>query len=408
MPRKATCLVTIHGIGFQQPPLNDGTPGYADRLHESLHEYLKELLSDDPDRRRKQAGEKGPIYVQSHWPPGTLRTEPGLERLGRWRDDQRRSIDIKRHPLLGKQGSIAHVALVYANEQDLVPRPGSALGTLARSGVNFHRYATLPGALYLLIADTLALIPRPRHPRRASPSLRIRIRDRSPAQIIENQDSGLPSSTELQFLGAPDNPIAVISQLLNDVATYVSRDDLQTRVRSFVHDAVLRLCCREDVERLIINAHSLGSVVAFDVLRQLPPFALHKVALLITEGCPLRKFADLFAWGDDAGCLYQIPAWVNFWDRRDPVADPLQPPPSWRRGRRLPKPLPGESMFHGIVADTGDIEPIAIQDRRVCNISHTPAGAAPAHNYWDNEPQFVKPVATVLRQLVTAGRITEA
>jgi hypothetical protein len=34
-----TCLLTIHGIGFQQPPEN-GTPGYADGLHEHLRQGL--------------------------------------------------------------------------------------------------------------------------------------------------------------------------------------------------------------------------------------------------------------------------------------------------------------------------------------------------------------------------------
>src|SRR2546421_68198 len=130
--RKATCLVTIHGIGFQQPTLADGTPGYADGFHNSLSRELgPALLSDDPGRRRGQPGEKGPIYVQSHWPPGALSTEPGLERLGSWRNDQRRLVDTTDHPLLGEQGTIAHVALVYANAQDLAERPGSALETAA-------------------------------------------------------------------------------------------------------------------------------------------------------------------------------------------------------------------------------------------------------------------------------------
>ena len=43
------CMVTIHGIGFEQPPQGN-LPGYADDLHEHLHERLGKILSDDPDR----------------------------------------------------------------------------------------------------------------------------------------------------------------------------------------------------------------------------------------------------------------------------------------------------------------------------------------------------------------------
>jgi hypothetical protein len=38
-----TCIVTIHGIGFQQPPAS-GVVGYADHLHRHLHPLLGETL----------------------------------------------------------------------------------------------------------------------------------------------------------------------------------------------------------------------------------------------------------------------------------------------------------------------------------------------------------------------------
>src|SRR5260370_15251564 len=40
------------------------------------------LLSDDPNRRPHQVGDSVPIYVQSVWPPNSLRIEDGLKRLG--------------------------------------------------------------------------------------------------------------------------------------------------------------------------------------------------------------------------------------------------------------------------------------------------------------------------------------
>jgi hypothetical protein len=78
-----TCVVTIHGIGFQTPPDDaNRVPGYADALHAHLREQLgPRLLGDDPGRGN---GVKGPVYVHSNWPPGTSNVEQGIGRLGAW------------------------------------------------------------------------------------------------------------------------------------------------------------------------------------------------------------------------------------------------------------------------------------------------------------------------------------
>jgi len=69
-----TCIVTIHGVGFEQAPEQD-VSGYADTLHTHLDCELKKHgyeLSDDPDRQSYQRmGESVPIYVESVWSPGT-------------------------------------------------------------------------------------------------------------------------------------------------------------------------------------------------------------------------------------------------------------------------------------------------------------------------------------------------
>src|SRR5215210_3549032 len=94
MEQGLTCLVTIHGIGFQQQPLPDGTPGYADSLHERLSKYLDEsILGDDPGRKRTQRGQNGPVYVASEWPPDSRHIEEGLRRLGVWASRPDRIID---------------------------------------------------------------------------------------------------------------------------------------------------------------------------------------------------------------------------------------------------------------------------------------------------------------------------
>jgi len=69
------CVLTVHGIGFQQPPVR-GLPGYADVLHRSLGADLGDLLGNDPHR---EPGVNGPVYVMSAR-PGTREREWGLKR----------------------------------------------------------------------------------------------------------------------------------------------------------------------------------------------------------------------------------------------------------------------------------------------------------------------------------------
>jgi hypothetical protein len=109
-----TCIVTIHGIGFQTPP-DDArrVAGYADALHAHLKRELgPEMLGDDPERG---SSVKGPVYVHSNWPPGAPSLEPGISRLGQWvQGAEPRQVTSNRR-LVDADQSVAHVALVYAN-----------------------------------------------------------------------------------------------------------------------------------------------------------------------------------------------------------------------------------------------------------------------------------------------------
>lgn len=78
---KKLCLLTVHGIGFQQPPTDSGA-GYADVLHENLSDGLQALgirLGNDPQR---SPGPFGPVYVMSA-KPGTSDHEWGSKGLER-------------------------------------------------------------------------------------------------------------------------------------------------------------------------------------------------------------------------------------------------------------------------------------------------------------------------------------
>ncbi len=171
-------------------------------------------------------------------------------------------------------------------------------------------------------------------------------------------------------------------------------------IRGFVLDALLRLACREDVDGIVINAHSNGTVIAFDVARELPPFAAKEIAAFVTAGSPLRKYADLFTWGRHMTTCPRIEQWMDFLDPKDPVADRLRPAPVWRIGDPItPEVLTG--FYTAIDPNTGDTYPMFIDDQHVNNRVNSSGGGLQAHNYWDNDPDFVKPLAGILQKQAT-------
>lgn len=381
MRRKASviCLVTIHGIGFQQPP-QPGLPGYADALHQQLSHYLgASLLSDDPRRLRDHFGTNGPIYVQSCWPPGSNLREAGLARLGIWTGDNGCPLDITRAPLTNQQGSIAHIALVYSNLEGRGPRIGATLLSASMLTSSLARYAHLLDLTRMLFRDIQATLQH----RQQQHLSHLRVRQ----DLLE------------QGKRCCNGLFQILRQLENDVAAYVCCDELRQRVRAFVADALLRLACRNDVSEIIVNAHSNGAVIVYDVLRQLPPFVTVKITTLITSGNPLRKYAVFFRWGREIANTYYMPSWLNFWDPHDPVADPLSPPLHWHRGTPIPDSQ--HRLFYSINPYTGATTGIDIDDIKVDNLRYSSGGGLQAHNYWQNETQFVQPLATLLIDAAT-------
>src|SRR5437016_13872047 len=114
------------------------------------------------------------------------------------------------------------------------------------------------------------------------------------ARLLPSRVPRLKKSRTLQ-----QQPVSsdMFHQLEDDVAGYVCHNEMRERVRSFVLDAILRLACRDDVDGIVLNTHSNGTVVAIDVLRTLPPFAARKVLALVTAASPLRKYIDFVTCG---------------------------------------------------------------------------------------------------------------
>ena len=100
----------------------------------------------------------------------------------------------------------------------------------------------------------------------------------------------------------------------------------------------------------------------------------------------------MFQWGQQIESFNPINPWYNFWDECDPVADPLEPPLTWRRGDELASPY-DPKLFSLIDPDSGTSTNIEVTDIKVDNVHKSKGGGLQAHNYWDNEVQFVKQLA---------------
>jgi hypothetical protein len=397
-----TCLVTIHGIGFQQFPEPDKA-GYADGLHQRLVAYLPpRLLGDDPSPKRVRRGEPAPVYVQSSWPPGSHRREAGLARLG---TVDGATLDIRGQELVSGESRVAHVALVYSGLEGTTPDPQSMLTTLGRGVTGVRRYATWRGLAGTLIRDVAAIL-RPPSKRPVEPPT-----DAPPSQgqlsvRTDVQPGRHPWLRAMQMITRrpttdTQGTVSLLRTLEDDVAAYVCRDDLRARVRDFVRDALTRIALRPDVCRIVINAHSQGTVIAFDVLRELDPQVAAKVRWLITAGSPLRKYARMLSWTTSVSHRISVASdgrWCNVWDEVDPVADPLGPAEDWRRGQKLDADTP-QGLFALVDGTTGDSQKAQVVDCKVDNANLVVGSGLRAHDYWGNERQFVIPLAAVLEDV---------
>jgi len=380
------CVLTIHGIGFQQPP-DDHHAGYADTLHHNLAGALNGRLGDDPQR---PADAHGPVYVMSAM-PGTHDREWGLKRLGSWRGDG--SLDITGMPLAPDDKPVAHVALVYTSLEGVGPGlPG--FGVEAEAGLLLGHYASVAGAIRLVAGDAWAALHEHSAVATAAPSPSLRPR----ADIVHTHQSQISKLLHRRAGGQPnlDGALGTIRCLENDVVGYVCRNDLRSRIGDFITEALRRLLARPDVTGVVVNSHSQGTVASFDVLRRFRPDEEARVQALVTAGSPLRKYADLFAWGNDAYVIARLDHWLNVWDRKDPVADPLDQQATWRSGDDL-VPRPAETLgLIWAVGPAGQQVAVPVTDLEVDNLAHSSGGGLQAHNYWDNTTQFIPALAGLL------------
>ena len=382
-------LVTIHGIGFQQRPSAPNTQdGYADSFHAALGRQLPTgMLGEDPNRP------SGPVYVESSWPPGTDKTEPGLARLGTWTGN---TVDVTNASLVRGEASVAHVALVYSRLEEQSEDTIALLGLGLLGGSGISHYATVGSIIRMAFRDVRAMHVQP-GASTASLTPRESASDhRGFLSRLFHHPSPASSSP-----AANAEPTSTFRQVQDDIAAYVVRNEHRERVRAFVRDAVSRIMARPDVTGVIVNGHSNGCVMAFDFLAAMSPPQAPRVRAVITSGCPLRKYVDFMDWGTDARSLGLVQAnrWTNFYDEADPVADPMQPPATWKRDDTDG----GPGLFVRYDPVSGQQSNVAVKDIKVDNVGAHVGGGLPAHNYWDNVGGFVTPVAGIVRDAVAAG-----
>ena len=114
----------------------------------------------------------------------------------------------------------------------------------------------------------------------------------------------------------PANGAGLVRIFLGQAAAYLHKPGLKERIDDLVKEQLLDgLLPGEEV---VIIGHSLGTIIAYDLLRRLRREV--KVKLLLTAGSPLGIEIIKHRLGPPLICLPNVDTWVNVSDREDFVA----------------------------------------------------------------------------------------
>jgi hypothetical protein len=143
-------------------------------------------------------------------------------------------------------------------------------------------------------------------------------RDEVVASVLEG--TARPIDWMKRYLGIGWLADEVLERKLEDLALYYGNADKRTDLRNLLK---LRLRAHAG-KRIMVIAHSMGSIVAYDVLRELgreePNFVLHH---FLTIGSPLglpHVKDRIYKESPAVRTPSIVQRWSNFADRRDPVA----------------------------------------------------------------------------------------
>ena len=129
-----------------------------------------------------------------------------------------------------------------------------------------------------------------------------------------------PLDLAKRYFGFDGIADAVLSAKLDDLATYYENEKIRDRLRGRLREA---LESHKD-KRIMVIAHSMGSIIAYDVLRALgrenPARVVdHFVRIGSPLGLPHVKH-KIYQENDLVRTPSVVRRWTNFADRRDPVA----------------------------------------------------------------------------------------
>lgn len=123
-----------------------------------------------------------------------------------------------------------------------------------------------------------------------------------------------------RWLGIDELAEAVLKKKLRDLHRYYTDKDIREKLRGRIGKAL------EEAEgqRIMVIAHSMGSIIAYDVLRLLgrdnPRFVLdHFITIGSPLGLPHVK-QQIYKESNLVRTPSIVKQWTNFADRRDPVA----------------------------------------------------------------------------------------
>ena len=133
-----------------------------------------------------------------------------------------------------------------------------------------------------------------------------------------------PLDAAKKYFGFDEIADAVLRMKLQDLATYYDKPAIRDELRKRLKDAVLRNADK----RIMVIAHSMGSIIAYDVLRALGretrSLAIdHFVTIGSPLGLPHVKY-KIYQENDLVRTPSVVNRWTNFADRRDPVAADVQ------------------------------------------------------------------------------------
>lgn len=144
------------------------------------------------------------------------------------------------------------------------------------------------------------------------------------AMLVQSDFNALPQyERHAAAFAMPAQFLAeIITTDLNQVAEYLFASRTYNAVQKRMRDGLNQALGMGD--EVVIASHSLGSLVAFDALRETA--ANSNVSCLFTLGSPLSKLRRLNIRTGDLGAIPgNVGEWLNLYDTTDPVANALGP-----------------------------------------------------------------------------------